>query len=1302
MGRSAHRMLRAALVLGTTLYGCAQPGHGQVAPPLPGANKDGPPARVIVLPTTHLFDDGSTNKAWVSAFEAHPSGARVYMGVEVSGARRARALGVLTRSGNELSPTPHYVALSDTELSPDASVVVTDVRATERVLYVLWNDRAEGRLTTFDLSPDGIVLEASRKVIALGAPSSGRLAATARTLYVTTAVTPTVLAFPLDGSGHPLPSPSSLETGAGNALALHAFGERIFVGTAGATLVTLDTAGANVGAKATTKLAPVCAANVPLPAAECGAQPLAFVGHGASLFRTYAGPLGPRGRVPFERLGAAALPAEAYALAVDPGDALVWSAEPRTTKTRDGKDVVVGTKLVARDAATLATREVPGASDANVPNGYVVGAMAVARDTKTLFVLAELPVDGEEFRVGGDIAESVVARFTLTDLVGREALPALPFDATLADLGPSPAKPLAVHFEAVGKTTPWISLDGFLTGAGAKSTHALALHLAGGPEPAGDNTLVAKSLTDAPRFTARVELATRDASGRVTPVKTEQDGPIYGRSLTFFAPGANVRAFDRGAFKTLTSLSSEWASDAEAVKVKRAPRAIHLGCYAMLAHGATAFVENVARATSALGCNEITSDYAQLLPRPWVDERFRAYGMPYVGAKSISRFDASETFSAKGPALDTSFARSLVASEEPGSLFHRQGAKATQLRTVLLDDEPSWPLGPRAAVYEAVARDATAKARLRAWVARANEAREETGFSVGAEARLATAQEPRGTVDAKRRYLATVRYLSETVASRALDTNDTLAATVAALPECKAEGACDYVAGINWNNGTAHRTSMLAYESYGTVGSYDWFATMRAQAERPGRALGTASPRPFVPWIDTKYTDTMARLATFRADVARSAAELPHLLPGKTPSPFTRFGVYVTVGVGAPMRDGLAYKVLAAVSRGARHVEYWAFGPSWLLPDDGFSEARAFYKEVARASEKVAFADTLLATGTRPRGRVAIQAEGVSSLWSKGEAAHLYEPAFLHGALTDAGFAVEMVDDESLARGVAKAAFDVVFLTQAHTTTRARRAIADWVTRDGGTLVALPGAGSRDEVDRPVTDLDPILGMTKRADGQGRLPPVVPGTTGYSLAGSLTAARPGSLPEEAVFQPPCERAGCRLGELVVNDAEVVARLGTSAGITRKTHPSGGVAYAYAFFPGLQHWLALEGRSVAALPETTSPAPRVWASLPAQDAERRKPNEAYRHARTSVPGVEAAVVRSAKGVAIVLFNWTGRPLPQGSVDVTLLGRDTFALAFHGDLSALTPRRTAEGTTVTVPLETVDVVRLCHRADDPECR
>ena len=44
----------------------------------------------------------------------------------------------------------------------------------------------------------------------------------------------------------------------------------------------------------------------------------------------------------------------------------------------------------------------------------------------------------------------------------------------------------------------------------------------------------------------------------------------------------------------------------------------------------------------------------------------------------------------------------------------------------------------------------------------------------------------------------------------------------------------------------------------------------------------------------------------------------------------------------------------------------------------------------------------------------------------------------------------------------------------------------------------------------------------------------------------------------------------------------------------------------------------------------------------------------------------------------------------------------ALAFHGDLSALTPRRTAEGTTVTVPLETVDVVRLCHRADDPECR
>lgn len=1291
------------MLLGATFVACGQAGHGTVAPPRPSpSDHDAPSARVIVLPTTHLFDDGSTNKAWVSAFEAHPSGARVYMGVEVSGARRARALGVLTRKGNELSPTPHYVALSDVELSPDASVVVTDLRATDRRLYVLWNDRAEGHLTTFDLAADGSVLEGSRRVVPLGAPSSGRLALTPRVLYVTTAVTPTVLAFPLDESGHPGPSPASLETGSGNALAVHAAGGKLFVGTSGATLVTLELDGTKVASTTVTKHRPACAENVPLPAAECAAQPLAFVGHGASLFRTYAGPLGARGRVPLERLGGAAPSAVTYGLAVDPSDALLWSAEPRTARTRDGKDVVVGTTIVARDAVTLATKDVPGARVSAVPSGHVVGAMAVARDTKTLFALAELPIDGEDSRVGGEVPESVVARFTLTELVGRDALPALPFDATLADLGPSLAKPLSVRFEALGKTTPWISLDGFLTGTGAKSTHALALHLAGGPEPSGDNTLVARSLTDAPRFSARLELATRDASGRITPVKTEQDGPIHGRSLTFFASGANVRTFDREAFKTLTSLSSEWANDAEAVKVRRAPRAIHLGCYALLAHGATAFVENVARATSALGCNEITSDYAQLLPRPWVDERFRAYGMPFVGAKSISRFDASETFSAKGPALDTSFARSLVASEEPGSLFHRQGAKATQLRTVLLDDEPSWPLGPRAAVYEAVARDATAKARLRTWVARANEAREETGFAVGAEARLATAQDPRGTVDAKRRYLSTVRYLSETVASRALDTNDTLAATVAALPECKAEGACDYVAGINWNNGTAHRTSMLAYESYGTVGSYDWFATMRAQAERPGRALGTASPRPFVPWLDTKYTDTMARLATFRADVARSAAELPHLLPGKAPSPFTRFGVYVTVGVGAPMRDGLAYKVLAAVSRGARHVEYWAFGPSWLLPDDGFSEARVFYNDVARASEKVAFADTLLATGTRPRGRVAIQAEGVSSLWANGQAAHLYEPAFLHGALTDAGYAVEMVDDESLARGVAKAAFDVVFLTQAHTTTRARRAIADWVTRDGGTLVALPGAGARDEVDRPVTDLDAILGVTKRADGQGRLPPIVPGTAGYTLAGSLTAAPSRSLPEEAVFQPPCERAGCRLGELVVNDAEVVARLGTSAGITRKAHPSGGVAYAYAFFPGLQHWLALEGRSVAALPETTSPAPRVWASLPAQDAERRKPSDAFRHARTSVPGVEAAVVRSTKGVAIVLFNWTGRPLPQGSVDVTLLGHDTFALAFHGDLSALTPRRTADGTTVTVPLETVDVVRLCHRTFDPECR
>jgi len=1258
---------------------------------------------VVVLRTTALLDFSSTNRAALSALEAHPSGERVYMGVQVTGARYARALGVLTRAGSELSTSPHYVALSDAELAPDASLVVSDIRATSRALYVLWNDHVEGRITTFDLAQDGTVIEASRRVLGLGAPWSGRLALTSHTLYATTGLTPTVLGFALDTKGHPSPGPAKIDAGADSLLAVHADGDTLYLGAGAATLVTLKLDGVKVVASTTRKLEPSCGPNVPLPAAECAAQPLSFVGQGASLLRTSASGLAnPRGRVPLECIGAPVpSPPTSYAVAPDPDGRFVWSAEPRTVKTRDGRDVVVGATLIARDAGTLAPREVPGVK-AEVPNGYVVGAMAVARDTKTLFALADLHED-KDTQATGEVPEAVVARFTLTEDVHKGVLPAPPFDATLADLGPSATPPVTVRVEALGTTTAWVSLDGFLRGAGAKSIHALALHLAGGPEPAGDNTPSTTSLEDTPRFSVGVEIAARDPNGKLTPLLTARDGPIYGKSLTFFAPGADVRTFDRARFQTLTSLSEEWARDAIAVRSARQARGIHLGCTAMLAHGATAFVDNMARALSALGCNELTTNYAQLLPRPWVDARFRGYGMPYVGAKSISRFDVPETFSTGGPALDTSFARALVASRDPGSLYHQQGASAAQLGTVMLDDEPSWPLTTRNAVYEATARDATAKARLRAWVARANDAREETGFPLGADARLSTAQESRATVDAKRRFVSTVRYLSDTVAGRALDTNDALAATVAALPECRVAGSCDYFAGINWNNGVTQRASMLAYEAGGLVGSYDWFATMRAQAIRPGRALGTASPRPFVPWIDTKYPDAMARLATFRADVARSAAELPHLLPGATPSPFTRFGAYVSVGVGAPMRDGLAYKVLAAVSRGARHVEYWAFGPNWLLPADGFSEYRAFYKEVARASEKVAYADTLLSTGIRPRGRVAIQAEGISSLWEKDLGAHFYEPAFLHAALTDAGYAVEIVDDESLARGVARTAFDVVFLTQLHTTTRARRALTEWVVGGGGTLVALPGAGTRDELDRPTSDLDALLGAKKRESASGLLPPVLPGTAGYEIAGPLTLGK-GATPTapELVFRPPCERAGCRLGEIVPSDGEVVARLGDAAGIVRKRHPSGGVGYAYAFFPGLQHWLALEGRSLAALPEITSSAPRVWASLAVIDAEQRRPRPDYRQATTSVPGVEAAVVRSAKGVAVVLFNWTGRPLPHGTVDVTLPGRDAFALAFHGDTSPIGLRRVEGGTAFTVPLETVDVVRLCHRADDPECR
>lgn len=1306
--------------------------------------------RAIVLSSEEYLDTVACTRAVFSALAVDADAAHAFVGVQVQGAVRASGLAVLTRAAGEpaFSTAARYLPLAvrDPELS--APTTVTDLVVRDRRLYALWHDDAAAWLSTYELSPDGTPDEASLRVLAVGAVgmgASGRLLlppGPGGIAYLTTAYTDELDVVALDAQGAPAPprpdAPNprraELQQGALASIALSPDGQRLFLGAAKDTLLEVPLHAPTHAEPALRSMpgaptshaadlgAPPCVENRPEGAsATCTDDAYTFVATDHALFRTYDRGPALRGRTPLERLDlptpgraptSTPLGVSTYALAFDRSprpDAprgVLWAAEATRARALDGRSLVRGTALVARAPDTGLPLGLP---IVEVGTGRVVSHLAVAARTGTVVALTEAL---EEESQHGDVATGYALRITALALANAAHVrfPALP---TVAQVLATPEETElnlgSVKLASIGQPSEWLPLDRALGGKGARKVQRLTVSLGEGPpDLTADNEELAGDLKSAPSWSVRIELGRRLPSGAFEVVRSTEEGPIHGRSTTVFAPGYDVATFDPARFESLTERSRRWRGFAEAARAPSRPTRVGTVCTAHLAHGGEELVENIARAVGDVGCNQLTSDYPQHLPRRWVADVFARAGLPNAAAKYAGgRIDSGADFLSGDHSGDTAWWSDELVLRGHGSLYQRQGARVTDLRTVLLDDEPGWSLHPRAPFLSSFPRNPTSLGAFRAWV-RAHAGAQWAAPTVATPARAATS---RSSTESKRQYYWTVRYFQAAAATRMLDFKDALRRALHAAPECRGGSACDYSAGINFANGSDYRAGQWVTDGgpTGVIGGYDWFETLRAQAARPGGGGGSAAPGAFAPWLDTKYPDALAHLAAFRADLMRSAAALPHVLPGAGPAPRTRFGAHVTALWGAPMRDGLAMKVLAHAARGARTVEYWAFGPEWQLPADGWSEAPRAYAEIARANQRLAWADTLFAEGERPRGRVAIQAEGASSLWSADTAAHLVEPALLHAALTHAGYPVELVDDTSLARGVLAKNVDVLFLTQLHTEAAAQEAVARWVEEGGGTVVVLPGAGTRDEVDAPTRRLDKTLGVTARASAAAVLGPLIPGRAGYERAGELSP-EPGvepawQVPRGEVLRAPCAKTPCPrdqvVGRFVTAGAEVLARLGGEPAIARRRWPSGGVALQYAFFPGMQHWLHAEARNAAALPTGHRPEFRAWAALAPVNVERARPPGALRPATTSVPGVEAAVVRAPKGTALVLFNWTGARLA-GGVTVTLRDPVPFTIAVRDEQTPVPLRAVPGGVELTVPLDTVEVVRLCREPGVRDCR
>lgn len=475
------------------------------------------------------------------------------------------------------------------------------------------------------------------------------------------------------------------------------------------------------------------------------------------------------------------------------------------------------------------------------------------------------------------------------------------------------------------------------------------------------------------------------------------------------------------------------------------------------------------------------------------------------------------------------------------------------------------------------------------------------------------------------------------------------------------------------------------------TGSLDWF-------DYAAEGMPMASKT-------TYAADYNAGAWSFYADLVRSAARRAD---GRPPA----FSAIVPGFSMGDLAAGASYKLLALLSRGCKIPIVYAFGPQFFFRGvNSWSENFAAYDPIAHATELIGRSERVLYPAQTEHGSVAIHFPGGSRLWDRQQRATFYsrEMQPLHAALVHDGYTVDFVDDRLIESGAfVQRGYTTLYLLGPNLSTVAQQTIARWVAA-GGALVVLPGAATADAFNTPTTLLDEVLGLVPR-DAWTPLRESAYNVPTFSLSNQLQitdqrwrdalhVSEP--LPLRDLVQDPTAPKVVDFTTLSLNGAQTIATVKPRTGAAPErpaitVHPHGrGVAYAYAFFPGWQYWctathpLHLLPNILRAhtdrLPHGWSDSDRLLATLPARLANTP------RSVVTSQVAVEARRLQSARGIAIVLLNWTAAPIESLKVSVPAIGEfRRITSVKRGPLNNTSTNKAS--ASVSLPLDDVDVLLL----------
>ncbi|MCE9608414.1 MAG: hypothetical protein K8U03_26320 [Planctomycetia bacterium] len=350
------------------------------------------------------------------------------------------------------------------------------------------------------------------------------------------------------------------------------------------------------------------------------------------------------------------------------------------------------------------------------------------------------------------------------------------------------------------------------------------------------------------------------------------------------------------------------------------------------------------------------------------------------------------------------------------------------------------------------------------------------------------------------------------------------------------------------------------------------------------------------------------------------------------------FGVYVKPHRGAGMQRGLS-----AVSRGARYINWYTYGPSYAKGDDWGSKDEML-ATVGRTNRLIAGAEEVLYEGQWTHApRIAVVKPGASEIWMQlSGGAPMWSAAWenakwIYTALAHAHLPVDPIDQVMIRDGDLSR-YDVIYVNGPALERAAAKKLVQWV-ENGGTLVTMGFGLSRDEYCRPLEFMQPVLGLKDRTEPEMWQATKTYGATALqhyddkSRLGPAPAQPTARVSGSGIFEGGFDLT---IGREVLhpeNDADVVARYG-DGGAAAVRHAHGrGEAYVLGFFAGLEYVVPLLNDRFL-MQRDFDDTRRRFATAPA--LQRTKPV-----VDLGMPTIEGILIRQPKTgrQVVTLMNWT---------------------------------------------------------------